>query len=125
MSKIAALPALNRLDFTVYVSCDIIQPFNERDFLGDARNVIGSVHQQTQFCPVGPEQSRRCCIAQAASADHQYIICADDDVALHPCTIKESVSALREDPQAFMLTGKLPSVHQSYHPIHLTCGFRT
>ena len=42
---------------------------------------------------------------QAASEDSEYVICVDDDVALHPSTVSESVAALERDQSAFMLTG--------------------
>ena len=42
---------------------------------------------------------------QAASEDSEYVICVDDDVALHPSTVTESVAALERDQSAFMLTG--------------------
>lgn len=65
---------------------------------------------------------------QAASPQLQYVLCVDDDVSLHPSTIRECVTALLLEKEAFMLTGKhlriervLRSVQETSLTLLLTC----
>lgn len=42
---------------------------------------------------------------QAASSRSDYVLCVDDDVYLHPATLHDIVSSMRDMPKCFMATG--------------------
>ena len=44
-------------------------------------------------------------LVQAASAEHKYVLCLDDDVTVHPHSLLMLVQALEADDSSFMATG--------------------
>lgn len=53
-------------------------------------------------------------LLQAASAEHKYVLCLDDDAVMHPHSLHMLVHALEADNTAFMATG-VPMLSSALH----------
>ncbi len=64
--------------------------------------------------------------AAHAAPETRYLLFLDDDVCLYPSTVELLVSALEDDPQAFMATGypfDVPHPQASFWSLCVMVGF--
>lgn len=95
-----------------YTPC-IPRSVAQSDFLVD--DVIQILQSRTLWEMLSDPKAWVC--LQAASREHKYVLCVDDDVYLHPTTLRDSVFAMEQQPEAFMATGKITAARHSTHPL--------